>query len=127
MYTESFEQWYKMNKNLFNPNPVNDLNRHTTEMWHRITQQNLEMVGETVTRLTEQLNRLSHIKKPEDALKLQSECLQENIQASMDSAQKILSATMKNMEECTKLCESFLQTCQSSEKTEKERQDKSDR
>lgn len=101
MYTEGFEQWFKMNKNM--TGPLNEWNKTCTEMGRRIAQQNLEILGDNISRLSDRLKRLSSIRKPEDFFNLQKECLQEDMTAAIEGTQKLIHTTMQNMEEFTKL------------------------
>jgi lipopolysaccharide biosynthesis regulator YciM len=101
MYNEVFEQWMKSNKNM--ALPFNGWNKAATEMYQRILQQNIEIMGETFSRTSDQLTRMSHIKKPEDFLNLQKECLSENTAATVENIQTLLRATSENIERITNL------------------------
>lgn len=101
MYLEGFEQWYKMNKNL--STPVSDLSKATTEIFKRITEQNLEIIGENYSRFSEQLRRLSTIRKPEDLLNFQRDCLNENWTAALKNSQRLMHLTLENFEELSRL------------------------
>ncbi|RDI38964.1 phasin family protein [Aquicella lusitana] len=128
MYTEGFEQWFKVNKNL--TTPLNEWNKACTEMCRRMTQQNLELIGENVSRLSERLKRISSVRKPEDFFNLQKECLNEDMAASIEYMQKYIHNSMENFEEFTKLCGSafgsFQQAAMPAKSSEKsERSEKS--
>lgn len=101
MHSEDFEQWFKLNKGL--THPLSGWSKAVTEIWRRTTQQNLELIGENFSRLSDQLKRLSNVKKPEDLLTFQKDCLNENISATIENVQKILQLSMENFEEFTKL------------------------
>lgn len=101
MYTEGFEEWIKMNKNL--TAPINELNKASTEIYKRITDQNLELFGENLSRFTEQLKRLGSIKKPEDFINLQKDMMGENITGTIETLQKVIHMNMETMEEIAKL------------------------
>ncbi|TAK78887.1 MAG: phasin family protein [Gammaproteobacteria bacterium] len=104
MFTEGFEQFFKTNKNL--STPLTEWNKTYTEMCRRIAQKNIEQMGENVSRFSEQLKQLSNMRKPEDFIQWQKECLEEEMAASMEYAQEIIHTSMANMEELTKLCKS---------------------
>ena len=119
MLTEGFEQWFKGNKNFISP--LSEWNKVTTDMCRRAAQQNVEIMGEQISRFSDQLKRLSSVKKPEDFFTLQKECLNEDITAYLECMQKLMQITLTNMEECTKLCTSIHQepTAKTTEKTGK--------
>lgn len=102
MYTEGYDQWFKVNKNV--ALPMAEWNKVTTELCQKITQQNLELMGENFSRVSDQLKRLTSIKKPEDMLSLQKECLDEDLKATMEWTHKYIQLLMENMEVFTKLC-----------------------
>jgi hypothetical protein len=112
MNTEGFEQLFKM-KNL---SPLGDLGKTSTDIFHRITQQNLELISGNLSRISEHLKRLGNIKKPEDLLLLQKDFINENLTAAIENTQKIIHLTMENMEEFTKLCGSLRETAASTAK-----------
>lgn len=97
----NFEQWFKLNKNL--SAPFGEMNKATTDMFKRLSEQNLECVEENIARYTEQLKRLSHVKSPEEWWNLQRECLMENMQAGIETSQKWLQLNRENMEELSSL------------------------
>lgn len=101
MYLEGFEQWYKMNKTF--SSPVNDLGKATTEVFKRITEQNLEIIGENYTRFSDQLRRLSSIRKPEELMNFQRECWTENWSAVLRNSQKLMHLTLENFEELSRM------------------------
>ncbi|VVC76960.1 hypothetical protein AQUSIP_22870 [Aquicella siphonis] len=101
MYHEGFDQFFKINKSF--TAPVSEWNKTLNEIGKRIAEQNLEIIGENFNRVSSQLKRLSSVRKPEDFLNLQKDCLSENISASIDITQKIAHLAMENMEEIAKL------------------------
>lgn len=125
MQSDGFEQWFKLNKSL--TNPLSELSKTATEILRRTAQQNLELMSENCFRLSEQLKRLSHVKKPEELLNFQKDYVNENISATIENTQKIMQLCMENFEEFSKLCSSALrdpitQAVRTAEKaTEKER------
>lgn len=102
MYTEGFDQWLKMSKYL--SSPMGDWSKTLTEIIRHTTQQNLEMIGENFSRLSDQCKRLSHARKPEDLLNLQKDILNEDITVAINNTQTLIHTTVENMEEITKLC-----------------------
>src|SRR5262245_53149470 len=101
MYTEGFEQWVKLNKSF--TTPITEFNKATTEICKRMSEQNMQIIGENFTRFTNQMKRLSNIKKPEDFINFQRDCISENISASIETIQKLTHLSMENFEEITKL------------------------
>jgi NDP-sugar pyrophosphorylase family protein len=101
MYTEGYDQWFKLNKNL--TAPYNEWNKVTNDIFKRIASQNLELIGESYSRFSDRLKRLSSIKKPEDFLILQKDILNEDLSLSLEYFQKIIHLYMENMEELAKL------------------------
>lgn len=96
MNTEHFEQWFKLNKNL--TGPLAELQKTAAEICQRVAQENIELANKNVSRCTEQLKRLSSVKKPEEFFALQKECLTENMSAAMENVQKIMKSSVENME-----------------------------
>ena len=94
MYDESFE---KIN------NPMNDWNKATTQVCHRLAQEHLEYMGDTINRFSSNLNRLTQIKKPEDALNIQKNYLNENLMSAFEHIQKIFQISLSNAEEVSSL------------------------
>ena len=84
---------------------LNTFNKMTADLCQRITKQQLELVGENMTRLSKQMQRLSHITKPEDFLKAQSEIINENLSAAVKHTQTLMEASLGNIDELTNLCE----------------------
>lgn len=101
MYLEGFEQWYKVNKNF--TTPAGELSKATTEVLKRITEQNLEIIGENYSRFSDQLRRLSSIRRPEDLINFQRDCLNENLTAAMKNTQKLMHLSLENFEELSRL------------------------
>lgn len=102
MYTEGFDQWLKMSKHL--TSPIGDWNKVASDVIRRTTQQNLDIIGENFSRLSDQFKRLSHVRKPEDLLALQKDLINEDITAAINTSQLIIHTAMENMEEITKAC-----------------------
>jgi hypothetical protein len=101
MYIEGFEQWFKLNRNL--TTPFTDLNKATTELCRLLAQENLEIIEENFSRWSDQVKRLSSVRKPEDLIHLQKECIHENVQASIGNIQKLVQISLKNFEEFSKI------------------------
>lgn len=106
MRFEGYEQWQKMHQNMMMP--LGDWNKASTEIWNRLTQQQLDVMSDNLLRLSHQLKRLSHVTKPEDFINLQKECLNEDITASIETMQKLIHSSTESMEEFTKLCDTCL-------------------
>ena len=92
MYTEQYDQWIK----------ANEWSKPAAHLWQRLSQQQISLVGNQVARLSEQMKRFTQVKKPEDFLQLQKDCLHENVAAAIECMQSMLLFTVENMEEMTK-------------------------
>lgn len=101
MYTEGFEQWFKANKNM--SAPLAEMGKATTDICRRCAQQNMEMMSENYSRLTDQMKRLSSVRKPEDFFNLQREIINEDITAAMENLQKWTHNALENYEELSRL------------------------
>lgn len=119
MYTEGFEQWFKINKNW--ANPISEWNKATTELCQRMAEQNLEMTGENFSRLSDQLKRFSNIRKPEDFLNLQKDCINEDMTCAIECARKLIHNSMETMEKFTKLCGTIQEPMTTSKPSEREK------
>ena len=102
MYSESLDQWFKANKNF--TNPFMEWNKLATEICRHVAEQNIELLGENVSRMSEQLKRISHVKRPDDLLNLQKEIITEDVAAVIENTQKVIHLALESMEQCTKLC-----------------------
>lgn len=100
MVTEGFEEYYKMSKNFLSP--MNDISKTVWNLCRRASQGSLEMVSDNLNRGAQQLKHFSAVKRPEELLQLQKECLQENISAWMSNAQKLTNLSMSYFEEINK-------------------------
>lgn len=125
MYNEGFEQFAKLSKHI--TAPMSEWHKAATDIAQRMTQQQIEIVSENFSRLSDQMKRFSHIKRPEDVITLQKDCLNEDISAVIENSQKLVHMSMENMEELTKLCgtvrESVLTpTFNNTDKRERERE-----
>lgn len=130
MYTEGFEQWFKMNKNFVNP--MGELGRASTEIYQHMMEQQLEIVGENFSRLSNQLQRLSSVKDPQSLLKVQKDCINEDVSAAIENTQKMIHIAMESMEEFTKVCQSTMRepamnVAKTMEKESKHHRDRDDR
>lgn len=107
MFIESFDQWCKLGKTNF---AQTDWNKATNEICHlcqRTTQKNMEIMSENISRCSDIFKRLCNAKKPEDFLQLQRECFNESMTACIHCMQELISTSMENMDECSKLFASF--------------------
>ena len=102
MYTEGFDQWFKLCKNI--NTPFTEWNKTTTEVFRNITQQQLEILEDNMSRVSEQLKRLSGVKKPEDWITLQKDCITEDVTATMEYLQKMSHLSLETMTKMSKLC-----------------------
>ncbi len=101
MFTEGFEQLFKTSKHL--SNPLSEWNKTCTDMCRRIAQKNVELVGENVSHFSEQMKKLSTIRKPEELLIWQKEAVEEQLTTNMKYAQELIQASMANVEELVSL------------------------
>lgn len=101
MYNEGLDNLLKMNKTF--TAPLGEWNKAINDIGKRIADQNMEIIAENFTRVSNQLKRLSNVRKPEDFFNLQKDCLSENISAGIDLTQKVIHMTMENFEEISKL------------------------
>jgi len=123
MYTEGFEQWFKNAKNM--SVPFNEWNKAATDILRRTTQENIDLLGDNLSLFSDQLKRMSNAKKPEDFINIQKDCINEGMSAAIESMQKIVNLSMKNMEEITKLYGSALR--EQTRAAQKSTQDKSEK
>lgn len=100
MVTDAFEQYNKLGKNFLNP--WSDVSKAFMDLYRRANQGSLEVAGENLTRAAEQLKRFSCVKRPEELLGLQKECLNENITAWMSDFQKLMNISLGSFEEINK-------------------------
>lgn len=112
--SENFEQWLNLNKNL--NLPLSEFNKTAAEIFKRSAEQNLEIYAETFSRLTNQLKRLSTVKKPEEFIALQKECFNENVTALIENSHKITQSLSENMQELTRCFTSFRDPMATTEK-----------
>lgn len=106
MYTEGYSQWTKLNKQF--AEPMSEWHKVTTELCQRLTEQQLDIMGEHLSRMSNQLKRLTNVRKPEDFINLQKECLSEDVTAAIECMQKVIHTSMENMEEIANICGSAL-------------------
>lgn len=97
MYTEGFEQWLKTANKNFGA-PIADMQKANTEIWRHLMSDHLEMVSDNLSRLSDQLKRLAHVKRPEDYLNVMRECINEDINASIENSQHLLHSTLEHFE-----------------------------
>lgn len=114
MDSEYFEQWFNFNKNL--KHPLGEFNKTLAEILKRSAEQNLELYAETFSRFTNQLKRLSTVKKPEDFVALQKECFNENVTAIIENSHKFTQSISENMQELTRCFMNFRDPAAATEK-----------
>ena len=117
MYTEGFDQWMKMNKNF--SSPMSDLSKATTNICRNLTQEGMEMLTDNISLVSDQMKRISSVRKPEDYLNLSRECITEDMNAWMSNIQKIMQLSMQTMEELTRLSSNLRETATNISKTNK--------
>lgn len=105
MFADNFEQLFKLNKN-FNA-PISEWMKLSNEMCQHMIEQNLEILSENYSRASNQLQRLTSIKRPEEFIHLQKDCFNENLTATLEEIQKIVRLSIENMEQITKMFSSF--------------------
>ena len=105
MYTDGFEQFLKMNKNA--TGPLNEWYKLMMDLYQHTAQQNLEILSENVSRFSDQLKRVANVHKPEELLNEQRNILSEDVNAAVETMQKVIHTNMESMEEMTKLCGTF--------------------
>jgi len=81
---------------------MEDFNKLTTELTHRVQNCLLEIINETVAVNTKQLENLSKVKKPEEVVELQMHALEEIRNQMMKSSQKVFNLSLANMTEINK-------------------------
>lgn len=101
MYNEGFEQWTKLNKNL--TGPAMEFTKTSSEIMRRMTQQHLEMLSENFGKFSDQLKRLSNVRKPDEFFNVQRECFNENITLGLENFNKLCHMYMSGWEECAKI------------------------
>jgi len=100
MITDGFEQWLKLNKNL--NTPITEWGKASSELYRHLSEENIEILNETLSRVAEQMKRLSNVRSPEDLLNLQKECISEDVHAMIKHWQKISHLQQEGVEECIK-------------------------
>lgn len=101
MYNDSFEQLFKTKG--FST-PVSEFQKSFLEILRRSTQQQLELASENIAKFSEQVKRLSRIKKPEDLVDLQKDIFNEDVSSGIETSQRLMHIFMENLEECSHLC-----------------------
>lgn len=81
---------------------VEDFNKLTTDITHRVQNCLLEIINETVALNTKQLENFGKIKKPEDMIELQMHALEDMRNQLMKSSQKVFNLSLTNMAEINK-------------------------
>lgn len=127
MYTESMEQLLKANKNL--SAPLSEWNKLTADTIRRILEENIELLSEDFQILSEnfsllshQLDRISHVKKPDEYMSVVRECVNENINKSIENSQRLLRASMDHFQEAVKACGTIQETTLKTTIKDKERE-----
>lgn len=100
MENKEFENWLNF-KTL--GQPFSELNSTISDIAKRTTEQNFGIYAEAFSRYTDQLKRLSNIKRPEDYLTLMKECFNENVSAFIENSHKVTQNASQNMQELTRI------------------------
>ena len=81
---------------------MEDFNKLTTELTHRVQNCMLEIINETIATNSKQLEHLTKAKKPEEMIELQMHVLEEFRNNMMKSSQKVFNLSLENMTEINK-------------------------
>lgn len=81
---------------------VEDFNKLTTEITHRVQNCLLEIINDTVALNTKQLENFGKIKKPEEMMELQMHALEDMRNQLMKSSQKVFNLSLTNMADINK-------------------------
>lgn len=101
MLNTNYDQLFRMGKN-FNL-PFNEWSKAAAAISQRVMAHNLGIIGEQCSLVSDQLNRLTTIKKPEELLNMQKEFLSENLSLGLKSAKETMALSLENVDELTKL------------------------
>lgn len=101
MYTEGYEQWLKASKNL--ASPVNEWSKIYTEIFRRTADQQLEILEDNFSRISEQIKLLSNARRPEEFFNLQKDFFNRNATAYIEDCQKLIHLAMENSETLSRL------------------------
>lgn len=101
MNTQGFESFLNLGKNL--QHPMSDLSKASSEICHRLAQENIEILEDNVSRFADQLKRLARVRRPEEFIGLQKDCFNEDVTAAIQNMQKYVHMSMECMEDLTKL------------------------
>lgn len=101
MNIEGYEQWIKLNKNL--TTPLSEWNKAATDVYQHMTEHHLAMIRDNFSHLSNQFKRFSDVKKLEDLLDLQKECLNDDLNLLIEDMQKCSQTSLESLEELAKL------------------------
>ena len=91
-------------------NNLNELSKTATNVCRKLAEQQLELLSNNISLLSNHAKRLSSAKNPTDFLSIQKECLAENLETTVKNFQKVLNTSVESLEEITKACSSKQQT-----------------
>jgi hypothetical protein len=94
MQSENFENFFK----------ATEFNKIATEIGHKIAEHNIEIIGETITRMSDRIKHVSTIKKPEEFIELQKEFIAEDLSLGMEHFQKLMNLSLESIETLTNVC-----------------------
>lgn len=101
MYNEHFEKWQRLGQNI--SAPIGDYSKATTDICRHAAQEGLEILNDNVALLSDQMKRLSGVRKPEDFANLSRECITEDMNACLQNVQKIMQLSMQTMQDLAKI------------------------
>jgi hypothetical protein len=81
---------------------MEDFNKLTTDLTHRVQNCMLEIINETISLNTKQMENFSKVKKPEEVVELQMHVLEDIRNQMMKSSQKVFNLSLANMAEINK-------------------------
>ena len=96
MKDTNYNQWTQFLK------PFNlqwgDLQKTTSDIIKQNAEEQLQLVADNYSRLTDQLQRLSQVRNPEDYLSVQKDCFNENVSAMIRNGQTLTHLMAENIQ-----------------------------
>lgn len=99
MYTDHFDQWFKINKL---GAQLGEIHKATSDSFKRITEESIDLMEENLARYSSQLKRLAEVKSLEELPGLQKDCISENIAAAAQNLQRFFQLGLEAQEEILK-------------------------
>lgn len=107
MFSENLEQLLKGNKSLLAP--WTEFHKAGTDVFRRLFEKNLsllsadfEILSQNCALVAEQLEKISHARKPEELATTIRECINENINTAIENSQRMLRTRMEHCQEAIK-------------------------